>query len=53
MITKFDTTGSPSGKKGGSSTMIFVLLGLALVGYGYYRFVHLPKQKKEEEKVNQ
>lgn len=49
MITKFDTTGNPS-KSGGSSNTLLILLGIGALAYGYYRFVYLPKQKKEENK---
>jgi hypothetical protein len=48
MVTRFDTTGNPS-KSGGSTNMILIVLGLGALAYGYYRFVYLPKQKKEEE----
>ena len=48
MITKFDTSASPS-KSGGSTNMILIVLGLGALAYGYYRLVYLPKQKKEEE----
>jgi hypothetical protein len=48
MVTQFDTSGLKSGS--GSSTTKWLLIGLALAiaGYGYYKFVYLPKQEKEE-----
>lgn len=52
MVKSFDTTGNPSKSGGSSSTKIIIgLLVLAAIGYGYYRFVYLPKQtdKKDDE----
>lgn len=50
MVTKFDTTSSGTQSSGGGSTkMVLIVLGLALAGYGFYKFVYLPKKQKEEQ----
>lgn len=52
MISKFDTSSISTGSKGGSNTLLWIVLGGVALYIGY-RFVIKPmqeKQQKENEK---
>ena len=52
MITKYDTSSSPS-KSGGGGSKVLMLLGLAVGGYLLYRYVIKPKMdEKKDENTN-
>jgi hypothetical protein len=47
MITTFNTTTGSSDSK--SSNILLYALGIAIVGYGLYKFVYLPMKEKKEQ----
>ena len=49
MITKYDTSSSPSKSGGGGGSKILMLLGLAVGGYLLYRYVIKPKMDERKD----
>ncbi len=51
MIAKFNTSATPSTKSSGGGGLITILIGLGLIGAGWYFFHYLPSKKEKEAKL--